>query len=109
MHLATEQSFLPTVVDASVGIAKLNLSNNVTKDDSTQTGSGWTAPQVSDTTWTINAAGSGKTYTVDDILVFLNGICLVPTLDYTVSGTTLTLTGGVPPLASSLVIRYLHK
>jgi hypothetical protein len=109
MHLATEQSSLPTVTDASVGIAKLNLSNNVTKDDSTQTGSGWSTPQVSDTTWTINAAGSGKTYTVDDILVFLNGICLVPTLDYTVSGTTLTLTGGVPPLASSLVIRYLHK
>jgi hypothetical protein len=109
MHLATEQSFLPTVVDASVGNAKLNLSNTATRDDSTQTGSGWTSPQVSDTTWTISAAGTGKQYAPDDLLVHLNGICLVPTLDYTVSGTTLTLTGGVPPLASSLVVRYLHK
>ena len=109
MHLATEQSSLPTVTDASVGIAKLNLSNTATRDDSTQTGSGWTAPQVSDTTWTISAAGTGKQYAPDDLLVHLNGICLVPTLDYTVSGTTLTLTGGAPPLASSLVVRYLHK
>ena len=108
MHLATEQSFLPTVVDGTVGIAKLSLSNSSTRDDATQT-SGHSLPQLTDTTWTITAAGTGKTYTVDDLLVFLNGICLVPTLDYTVSGTTLTLTGGVPPLASSLVIRYLHK
>ena len=28
--------------------------------------------------------------TVDDVLVFVNGICLVPTDDYTISGTTLT-------------------
>ena len=40
----------------------------------------------SDTTLTIN---SGRT--VDDVLVFVNGICLVPTDDYTISGTTLTL------------------
>ena len=29
-------------------------------------------------------------YTVNNILVFVNGICLEPTNDYTVSGTTLT-------------------
>ena len=109
MHLATEQSFLPTVVDGTVGIAKLSLSNSSTRDDVTQTSGTFTLPQTAAATWTITAAGTGKTYTVDDLLVFLNGICLVPTLDYTVSGTTLTLTGGVPPLASSLVIRYLHK
>jgi hypothetical protein len=28
---------------------------------------------------------------VNDVLVFLNGICQMPTTDYTVSGTTLTL------------------
>jgi hypothetical protein len=109
MHLATEQSFLPTVADESVASTKLNLSNTATRDDSTQTGSGWTLPQLSDTTWQISSAGGTKSYVPDDLLVHLNGICLVPTLDYTVSGTTLTLTGGVPPLASSLVIRYLHK
>ena len=41
-------------------------------------------------------ANSGKSftvlanYTVDEILVFVNGICMVPTTDYVVSGTTLT-------------------
>ena len=51
--------------------------------------------------FTIN---SGRT--VDDILVFVNGICLVPTDDYTVSGTTLTFQ--VAPAASAeIVIRYL--
>ena len=39
----------------------------------------------STTTFTI---ASGRT--VDDVLVFVNGICLVPTDDYTISGTTLT-------------------
>ena len=39
----------------------------------------------STTTHTITA---GKT--IDDLLVFVNGICLVPTDDYTISGTTLT-------------------
>ena len=43
---------------------------------------------------------------VDDILVFVNGICLVPTDDYSVSGTTLTFT--VAPSASAeIVFRYL--
>ena len=49
--------------------------------------------------FTGNTAGanSGKSFTgltyggtVDDMLVFVNGICMVPTDDYTVSGTTLT-------------------
>lgn len=108
VHHHTVRSTVSHVADASVTSAKISLSNSSTRDDATQT-SGHSLPQVSDTTWTINAAGTGKTYTVDDLLVFLNGICLVPTLDYTVSGTTLTLTGGAPPLASSLVVRYLHK
>ena len=43
--------------------------------------------------------------TVDDILVFVNGICLVPTDDYTISGTTLTFTTGAS--SADVLFRYL--
>ena len=43
----------------------------------------------------------------DYILVFLNGVCLTPTTDYTISTTTLTLQGGAPPSGSNIVVRYL--
>ena len=55
----------------------------------------------SDTTQTILA-----NRTVDDILVFVNGICLVPTDDYTISGTTLTY-ATAPANGAEVVIRYL--
>ena len=55
----------------------------------------------SDTTQTILADRS-----VDDILVFVNGICLVPTDDYTISGTTLTY-ATAPANGAEVVIRYL--
>ena len=103
MHLATEQSFLPTVVDRTVTNAKISLSNSNTN----------TQPTIDNNfaaaTKTINSAGTGKTYTVDDLLVYLNGVHLIPTTDYTVSGTTLTLVGGAPGAGSSLVVRYLPK
>src|SRR5210317_1911187 len=47
---------------------------------------------------------SGRT--VDDVLVFVNGICLVPTDDYTISSTTLTFTTA-PASSAELVFRYL--
>jgi hypothetical protein len=51
--------------------------------------------------FTIN---SGRT--VDDILVFVDGICFVPTDDYTVSGTTLSFI--VAPVSSAeITVRYL--
>src|SRR5210317_1428678 len=50
--------------------------------DKSNTGDGST------TTITLNT----NDRTVDDILVFVNGICLVPTDDYTISSTTLTFT-----------------
>ena len=103
MHLATEQSFLPTVVDRTVTNAKISLSYSNAN----------TAPTIDNNfgsaTKTINSAGTGKTYTVDDLLVYLNGVHLIPTTDYTVSGTTLTLVGGAPGAGSSLVVRYLPK
>ena len=49
---------------------------------------------------------SGRT--VDDILVFVNGICLVPTDDYTVSGTTLTFVTA-PAASAEITIRFLPK
>ena len=108
MHLATEQSFLPTVVDRSVTNAKISLSNSNANTSPTKN------TNFSASTLTINSAGTGKTYTVDDLLVYLNGVCLTPTTDYTVSGTTLTLVdnGGsalAAPSGSTIVVRYLPK
>jgi hypothetical protein len=45
-------------------------------------------------------------YNVNNILVLQNGLCLRPTTDYTVSGTTLTLLSP-PPLAAVIMVRYL--
>jgi hypothetical protein len=57
------------------------------------------------------ANGSGNVFTVDtghdanSILVFVNGICMLPVTDYGVSGTTLTLL--FTPVANSNVsVRY---
>ena len=58
---------------------------------------------ASTTTFTIT---SGRT--VDDILVFVNGICLTPTDDYTISGTTLTFVTA-PAASAEITIRFLPK
>ena len=63
--------------------------------DKTNTGDGST------TTFTV-LAGT----TVDNILVFVNGICLTPTDDYTISGTVLTFVAA-PAASAEIVIRYL--
>ena len=63
--------------------------------DKSNTGDGST------TAFTIN---SGRD--VDDVLVFVNGICLVPTDDYTISSTTLTFTTA-PAASAEIVFRYL--
>jgi len=114
MHLATEDNRVTnTTQDAAVTNAKLNLdySNATyrapTVDAATQAGGGWSNPQQSDTTWELNMANASTNYGVNDILVYLNGVCLIPTTDYTISGRIMTLTGGVPPVGSNLVVRYL--
>ena len=58
---------------------------------------------ASTTTFTIT---SGRT--VDDILVFVNGVCLVPTDDYTISGTTLTF-ATAPAASAEITFRFLPK
>ena len=45
---------------------------------------------------------------VDDILVFVNGICLTPTDDYTISGTTLTF-ATAPAASAEITFRFLPK
>ena len=43
---------------------------------------------------------------VNDVLVFVNGICLVPTDDYTISGTNLTF-ATAPASSAEIVFRFL--
>ena len=103
IHLATEDNRITnSVADGAVTNAKLNLDYAAP----------YRAPTIdnafSATTKTINQVNATPTYyTVNDVLVFLNGICLIPTTDYTISTTTLTILNGAPPANSSLVIRYL--
>ena len=103
MHLATEDNRVTnTTIDGAVTNKKLNLD---------YTNSDYRAPTVdasfSSGSLSIKTASSSVNYGVNDVLVFLNGVCLTPTTDYTISGTTLTLQGGAPPAGSNIVVRYL--
>jgi len=70
------------------------------------------SPVLSYTTRTATGDGSTQGFTVtsgvtvDDVLVFENGVCQQPTTDYTVSGTTLTF-GTAPASGVKIVIREL--
>ena len=65
-----------------------------------------TSKAVGDASTTAFTIASGRT--VDDVLVFVNGICLVPTDDYTISGTTLTFVTA-PAASAEITIRVLPK
>ena len=101
-YVATQNNSVPTVDDASITNAKLSLD---------YTDSTYRAPTVDSSfaaaTKTIKQISTTRYYGVNDVLVLLNGICLIPTTDYTISTTTLTLVEGAPATASSLVVRYL--
>ncbi len=56
----------------------------------------------SDTTFTIDAGRA-----VNDVLVVVNGLTLVPTDDYTISGTTLTF-ASAPANLAEITVRYLR-
>jgi hypothetical protein len=70
------------------------------------------APSLSYSSGTFTGNGSSTTITissgraVNDVLVFVNGICLVPTDDYTISGTTLTF-ATAPVNGGEITVRYL--
>ena len=67
----------------------------LTPNTRTATGDGST------TTFTVTTGS-----TVDNVFVFLNGVCQVPTTDYTISSTTLTFTTA-PASADAIQIREL--
>jgi hypothetical protein len=83
------------VTNGSGALSFATVAVSLTYTKGTFTGNG------SATTITIN---SGRA--VDNILVFVNGICLVPTDDYTISGTTLTF-ATAPVNLAEITVRYL--
>ena len=81
---------------AEINIRYLPLGGTATYTNQSATGDGST------TTVTINSGRSQN-----DILVSVNGIVLVPTTDYSVSGTTLTFVTA-PAASAEISIRYLR-
>ena len=75
--------------------ANINTTTTLSYSNGTATGDGST------TAITIN---SGRA--VNDVLVTVNGFLLVPTTDYTISGTTLTF-ATAPASSAEISIRYL--
>jgi len=101
-YVATQNNSVPTVSDATITNSALSLD---------YTDATYRAPTIDNSfaaaTKTIKQISTTRYYGVNDVLVLLNGICLIPTTDYTISTTTLTLVEGAPATASSLVVRYL--
>ena len=93
---ATGDFFL--VFDTSATALKKIQTSNIVKASVTRnyTGDG------SDTTFTVTSGA-----TVDNVLVFENGVCQKPTTDYQISGTTLTFQGGAPASGVAIQIREL--
>ena len=86
-----------TSADALRKMTKANFAPAVTLSYSSGTATG----DGSTTGFTIN---SGRA--VADVLVMVNGVTLVPTTDYTISGTTLTF-ATAPAASAEIVYRYL--
>jgi len=87
----TAHSYMGHTVDIPVGRqSRLNITT-----DKTNTGDG--------TTTTVTCLADKI---VDEVLVFVNGICLTPTDDYTISGTTLTFVSA-PAASAEIVLRYI--
>jgi len=81
---------------AEISVRYLPLTGSATYTNDTATGDGST------TGFTID---SGRT--VEDVMVSVNGVTLVPSTDYTISGTTLTFTTA-PASSAEISIRYLR-
>ena len=95
---ATGDFFL--VYDTSATALKKIQASNIVKASVTRnyTGDG------SDSTFDVT---SGTT--VDNVLVFENGVLQKPTTDYQISGTTLTFQGGAPATGVAIQIRELPR
>jgi hypothetical protein len=66
--------------------------------------------------YTFTGSGSGNTYTlgatianVNNILVTVDGVVLIPTTDYSVSGTTLTILNFTPESGAQIEVRTLNS
>jgi hypothetical protein len=81
---------------AEIVFRYLPLNNSGTYTNGTATGDNTT------TNFTIN---SGRT--VEDVIVTVNGVSLVPATDYTISGTTLTFITA-PATDAEISVRYLR-
>ena len=81
---------------AEIVVRYLPLNNSGVYTNDTETGDNST------TAFTID---SGRT--VEDVIVTVNGVTLVPATDYTISGTTLTFTTA-PTTSAEISIRYLR-
>ena len=81
---------------AEIVVRYLPLNNSGVYTNDTATGDNST------TAFTID---SGRT--VEDVIVTVNGVTLVPATDYTISGTTLTFTTA-PASSAEISIRYLR-
>ena len=84
-----------TSASALKKIQKSNIATTLTYSTGTDTGDGSTAA------FTINSGRS-----VNDVLVIVNGVTLVPTTDYTISSTTLTF-NTAPANGAEIQYRYL--
>jgi hypothetical protein len=85
------------VYDTSTSTIKKIQTSNIVKASVTRSATG----DGSTTGFTVTSGTS-----VDDVLVFLNGVAQKPTTDYTISSTTLTF-GTAPGSGEAIVIREL--
>tara|TARA_B110000285_G_C15092458_1_gene599894 strand:+ start:301 stop:1320 length:1020 start_codon:yes stop_codon:yes gene_type:complete len=102
-YVATQNNSVPTVTNGSI----TNLSLNLDYNESTHRSPTVVTTTAGQTTQAIKRPNITAFYDVNSTLVLLNGIMLIPTTDYTISSTTLTLAGGAAATGSSLVVRYL--
>lgn len=82
---------------AEISVRYLPLTGSATYTNGTATGDGST------TGFTINSGRS-----VEDVIVTVNGVTLVPATDYSISGTTLTFTTA-PAASAEISFRYLRQ
>jgi len=82
---------------AEINVRYLPLTGTATYTNDTATGDGSTVAFTID---------SGRT--VEDVIVTVNGVTMVPSVDYTISGTTLTFTEA-PVASAELAFRYLRQ
>jgi len=82
---------------AEISVRYLPTTGSATYTNDTATGDGSTVA------FTIDSSRS-----VEDVIVTVNGVILVPTVDYTISGTTLTFTEA-PASSAEISFRYLRQ